>query len=391
VKQGFGFVDNRPEIIVQGKLQKLAYNDNKGSVQLKIKTKTNLFQNENKLPPEGATNQKVKDLANSQETSLIQTNEHLKERCNGINKPLLTAHRHIIGESHDNSHYPRFVKEWGWGAEKMSESLQTSDTVKNDSTESNISWNNKSNYYYQNKPLENMHAYTITDLSVYRLRLEIVRANYSKVAGNKRNKSSYDKEKGSINTNLDALKETNKNFIPLWTDYKKACLAIATKQNKTNSETKLMVINNKLTTTYNDLDGRLKNIVKRPWNAIFTSPATKYDKLAKTTEELRNNLFELLTDISEIMKSEANNQSVNQVSGQMILDVQDTYGYAGNSLTATQAIREVFMKKNISNLGIPSLIATGSEHAKSQGLANIQSAKYHNSFNDLDADLINPL
>jgi hypothetical protein len=360
-----------------------------GTIQAKIRFRNKQPDWEkDTILPKGVSEGHVAHVL-SAETYLAQNPADILKRSEGKPAPLLTPHRHLIGEKHNQSKFAIIMRNWGWGAEMMDETFQQSKLVPSKVTEK---YTAKSvglvdNPYSGAKPLDNLHPFVLTSLATLRLALEDLKILSRKSASYA---VAVPADKGKANEESFALSEQGadgrRGYVSSeWSElsghadsYREACA----KAPKGPLAGLHAAMNGKWAT----IPDRIKAIAARPYSFYNGWPATsaaleavmgKIDvfirdivdpwagELIKLTAlEARDlpPLDEKQAALDESMVGEAWNTAV---TGKQSF-VQDR-------LTAAQVamspVRERFMAANInSNLkSVPAIVCIGEEHVK--GLA----------------------
>ncbi len=142
-RQGFGFVDNRPEVTGQKKLQNMMNHlDSQQKSPIRttenaITSKATQFKIHVKSGEkyngvnEDITAPKLIVIANSPEIYFVRTNEDIEKMKNKEDVPVLANKKHLIGERHDASRFTEAVADWGWAVSMLIEEYSKHDKLKN--------------------------------------------------------------------------------------------------------------------------------------------------------------------------------------------------------------------------------------------------------------------
>lgn len=420
----FQFVNNRPEAIVQRKLQEMTNNSSQSQREFYLQSNTNLqgvlqrriqvkggalYKNQAELPISMQTTPDLITKANADGTHLVRKTTDLTKRVNDQESEILSPNRHLIGEIHTQSKFTKAVANWGWGADKMAESYQTSTDVTDDITVENKNLRKTGPFtaspYYHVKELENLHPYIIQSLSMLRFRLEELKTNTKlmacwaqKVVLNiDKNNKKEDFKKGEVvlsNQRKAALEEWNGSIAPHFQSYKRACAErLLTERGNGNSSGALL--HDMATAMSNVWDKMEKNIVvlsKKPYN-IFDSWIEKYKNL-NTREANFTNFITKAIDVwaDELVKmTKAEAQTI---AGDTQHDVAIETGWdnaknateSKNAVKSIGSMREIFMEHNINtNLNKPGIVQIGAAHVNNL-IGKINDGKYHNSYDEFVTD-----
>lgn len=420
----FQFVDNRPEAIVQRKLQEMTNNSSQSQREFYLQSNTNLhgvlqrkiqvkggalYNNKTELPISMETTLDLTNKAEADGTYLVRKTADLTKRVNDQESEILSPHRHLIGEIHTQSKFTKAVANWGWGADKMAESYQTSTDVTDDITVENKNLRKTgpftANPYYQVKELENLHPYIIQSLSMLRFRLEELKENTGRMAGyaekvalniNKNNNKKAFKTGEAIlsNQRKAALKEWKGGVAPHFQSYKRACTErLLTERGNGNSSGALL--HDMATAMSNVWDKMEKNIVvlsKKPYG-ILDSWIKKYNNLKTRKANFTNFITKVIDvwadELVKMTKAEAQLVSGGNLNDRTIENSWTNAKEANNAQTAVHSIgpmREIFMKNNINNnLNAPGIVQIGAGHVTNLD-GEINDGKYHDSYDDFVTD-----
>lgn len=378
-------------------------------VQRKIQVKGGaLYDGEGTLPDSLQTSDELKAKANDAGTHLVRKNDDLVKRVKGETSEMLSPHRHLIGEEHDKSQFTTALSNWGWQADKMAESFQTSSDVTDELTEQNKNLKSvmlTSNPYFQVKELENLHPYMIQSLSMLRFRLaELekntgVMSNYAQSIVLNINKEEFKKrfKKGTnllASTRKAALQEWNGGIAPHYNSYKRACAdRLKTPRGSgTDSQALLHDMATAMNGKWESLEKNIKILSEKPYQ--FTDSWTETHQKLKSTKDNFNNFITRGIDLWAAELVKMTKAEASAIAEDNRHDVTITGGWsrakgADDGTTALHAIgpmREIFMAHNINTkLNKPGLVQIGEDHVTNLA-GQITDGKYHKSYKDFMKD-----
>lgn len=132
-------------------------------VQKVVKTKTGYVDDQDSKiliiqPPN------VQEMMRSKDTYLMQSTIDIRDYRLGLRTdvPVLTPHKHLIGESHDASSFNVAVSDWGFGADQMREGLNTHPRMHDVNAETRTT--DPQDEAYGSKPLESTVAKGLVEI-----------------------------------------------------------------------------------------------------------------------------------------------------------------------------------------------------------------------------------
>jgi hypothetical protein len=381
-------------------------------VQAKIRVKGGAtFSAMKDLPASVRTAEALRPAVESADNYLAKSEGDVVARGAGRPAPLLTPHRHLIGERHNASRFEDALKAWGWGADKMVEEFHHSADVVDKITQENMNLKKVglfANPLYLAKPLENLHAKVIQTLSTVRFVLGQVQENsgkMSRIAGNIDQKPSKDvmsanKESFELgatmleNQRSLALSEWNGGIEPHLSSYEDACTnRLKTARGEGSGGPALL---HDLATAMQGKWGKLAKNIK----VLTTKPYGLTDSWAETAQALatcESNIDDFIKHgidrwadgLVALTKAEAASISGDDTHNDTVdtgwQNAKTAQG-SKNALLAIGPMREIFMAHNINTkLEKPGLVQIGELHVDNLA-GKIADGKYHKTYDAFEAD-----
>jgi hypothetical protein len=364
------------------------------TLQRSIRTRDghNYSSRDEKLPEGIRSNCNLKKLRKSKSTWLAQSEADVIARGKGNLTPLLSPHRHLIGEHHDQSRFVEALTMWGWGADRMAESFQRSDEVTDEITESNKKqkiWFFFQGPYYGMKELENLHAYTLQHVGFLREHLSLqaqaeqtlglhAKGVYRAILGF----GSIPQKKQEFYANEQKLDELRTRSWSAWKDcchamlinYKKACEAVENtpRPRGESGQAKLHDLATSMMGHWDRLDSVMRQITSRPyWKTSSWPNTTTYLQQRSTV------INQFITELAKV--------SLESRERKIVDSSWSATKTGGSSLVEVSKIREIYMKKNISQLERPAIVQIGQAHVNNMR-GQIPNTKFHNSYAEFKAD-----
>jgi hypothetical protein len=370
-----------------------------------IRTKTGgNYTRRDELPEEAQANDTLAGLAASGERYLALSAADVVKRAKGQEAPILTPHRHLIGEQHNASHFEEALTNWGWGADKMAEGFRASALVTDQITQENSSSPGVglvTNPFYQTKALDNLHAAALHDTAMQRGYVSTVKelaeamkacaedvANDVNTTKNRetfsKGETAFDRSAGKVKNGWGVM-----NYLP---SYKSACQQrlLTPRGGADDGPARLHDFATYMSTRWDRLEGNIKYLSERPYGRFdsWTETATKLGRyVANATDFLgfidnfAGHLVKLAQAESATLPGDAATNR-NAVSGGWAKAQSDiNQVHEGGS-----EIREPFMANNINtNLNKPGIVQIGAQHVVNLN-GKITDGKYHQSYDAFVTD-----
>jgi hypothetical protein len=362
------------------------------TVQRVIKEKSGRkYTQVEQLPESVRLNVTIGGWATAAENTLVQSFRDLEARGRAEAAPVLTPHRHLIGESHNASRFEEAVNAWGWGAARMQEGFQRSQTVKEPFTE--MATNPgllKSGMFKGVLPLENTHARTLSDLAGYRLYANLMELRAGQLrdevrASNITHKAQYENSR----THID---EQHKELMMRLDGYEAACKDILKQAqgNDNAAQGMLRVMATYMNNQWVPLKTRMALVSSSPWNLLFANAgdeavAIKLEARRAAANLLVQNMDTLAGYVADILRAETDDATGDLANRNWATAT----GASGNVLTDTSPIREEMMARNINAAAKPLLVGIGSAHVTNLD-GQITDGKYHHNYTDFERDVQGP-
>jgi hypothetical protein len=341
------------------------------------------------LPGPLAADHLLSGFADSPLTALSQSAADLDRHAAGDEISILTPHRHLIGERHDDSHYAEAVAAWGWGAAKMREGFQTSGTVRDPYTQS---WLHpgflKPRAAVGTLPLEDVHARMLQDIALYRARLVLLSqgAQSTKIEVARNTLSSEDK---ADYDDLRANAEEGKGGLLMRVrGYEEACAALLPQDpaGDTGAQTALRYMGTVMDGNWDELRDEMKSVAASPWNLVMADSgdfgvANRLTQKSMAATALIGRLDNLAALTVAVLKAEANNPPGTSNAADQA--VNDMTGGVGTALTQISPLRELFMRQRIDAMPKPGLVGMGVAHVDNLN-GQITDGAYHRSYRDFN-------
>jgi hypothetical protein len=357
------------------------------------------YRRKEELPVAARENVTVEGYATSADKYLIASAADVVKRAQGEKPPMLTPHRHLIGELHNASRFEEAIATWGWGADKMAEGFRTSTLVKDELSDENRTLSRVglvTNSYYGTQYLDNLHAAALHDLASLRAVLSTAKAlagilkdtaaDIANNVGVDANKALFSRHQGKaddLGTNVKA----QWNAMNYVSSYKRACdERLKTARGEGNAGPALLHdMASGIQTKWSKLDKNIKYFGERPYGVFDSWPETRtalgrYE--ANATDFIDGFIDVFASHLVKLTQAEAatlpgdvgeNRTAIAQ--GWETAKGGPDFVHAGGS-----AIRELFMVKNINtNLTKPGLVLIGSQHVTNLA-GKITDGKYHASY-----------
>jgi hypothetical protein len=327
----------------------------------------------------------VKRRIEDQKTYLAQSKAQILAWTEDAKTPMLSPHRHLVGETHDASRFTSdVIPQWGWGATVVAEGLNMSHSVPDVHSPKVIG--QREHALYGAKPLENLPAYTMNALSMAMWRLKVIQTYAGMARGAARgyveaSTSNDEPKKSQSKQNFEKattrMKQQQADLGEWWEHHVDPALE-SFKVTATNAlkvgegDTELTKARHVFALAARAVWGRLAAGLKKAMTvpySIFTSwndtPGT-LSTLIDDTDELWKDLNLLGTHVTKFAELDL---AVEKLQGRV--DPTQTWKTAteGTALTlkpldATNPLREAFMAHHIDAAAVPALVRLGDEHVE---------------------------
>lgn len=367
------------------------------------------YTKKEELPEAAQENVTLLAYATSDEKYLVQSASDLSKRAQGEKTPILTPHRHLIGEEHNASKFKQALASWGWGADKMAEGFNTSETVKDKLSDENRSLAGVgvvTNPYYQIKYLENYHASMLGSLAMFLAELKDAKENsekVSRIAGRVAEDENVESNKSSFAIGENILAKARAGVASIWAShigkhipsYQSAC----TERLKTErgggggGPALLHDMATAMKDTWPKLEKNIDYFGKKPYDVFSTWKETSQglatygvnagNFIQKFVEVFASHLLKLTTAESAGLPGGigANQDTIAEGWQEATKSTSAKPVLQGGS-----KIREPFMAHNINTkLTKPGLVQIGEEHVTNLD-GKITDGKYHKSYDEFVED-----
>lgn len=378
-----------------------------GMLQRKIKVKTGeTYADSSKLPKELSGDKGMKDKADESGTYLALSGADLIKRTKGQKAEILSPHRHLIGEVHTDSHFEEAVANWGWGADKMEEGLNTSTDVVDAKSQEWMTTEPgflQPNPHYQSKALENLHAKILASMSIMRSHFMGMADMCNIAASNSvaiEKKDQVEENQKNFNDAFNLIKILRSNIQkewdeatkPNWDDYANACNARLKKSRGTGNTSDHLLYDmakdmqkrwQSMPLTLSALIGSIYNL----WDSWIETGKKAKLREKEINEFIKDDLDLFSAHLMAMTKAEAGVITGDNSNDKLIDDAwKKAASHEGKPVNDISPIREIFMQHNIeANLKKPGIVLIGNSHVKNLN-GKIADAKYHMSYDKFVED-----
>jgi hypothetical protein len=366
-----------------------------------------------KLPFGYRSNKLLLPLYKSGMTWLASSEADVKDKGDGGNAPMLSPHRHLIGEDHEQSHFEQALADWSWGADRMAEGFQSSAEVSDTITTSNqdhrwmLLWHGA---YHGTKVLENLHAYTLGGLGIVRSRLgaqsaaeNILSADAYSVYGATlgmgnlaATRNAFYNHQTIVNGLRKASLEAYKGHLRLMLqNYRRTCVPLegTPRPPGNGGASKLHDLATAMTGLWDALENTPAALATRPyWRSSSWQNTSNY--LAQRAAAVAAYITSPL-DVFGDGLNQLNLAAARQLNGDGRDDAKiqanwnSTKG-GGDALAELSKTRELFMAANINGLDFPGIVRIGQQHVTNL-TGKITRGRYHLSYADFQTDTMHRL
>jgi hypothetical protein len=320
--------------------------------------------------------------------------------------PLLSPHRHLIGEQHDRSRFTEALTAWGWGAAKMAEGYQTSEAVKDSITQANqqhTTWLFWNGVFFGTRELENLHAYTLQGVALFRQRLRLLSDAEKALAGAADDVRLYQKQDPAGAKTYWQREQAKVDGIrdDTYGEYRDGLASMVA--NYEGASTRLLSSGQQPESREVAVLRTLATAMVRRWGPLTTQPKTfssrPYGRLTgwmETGDLLRQRATGILAyvtspldvfgdGLNDLVKAAARGVAGSDRHSRRIDAAWAATRAGGSSLKEISKTREIFMLANINGLPVPGLVQLGEAHVRNlKGKA--EQAKYHADYDAFVAD-----
>lgn len=354
------------------------------------------------LPEAARENETLVGQATSGDRYLIASAADVVKRAQGQKPPMLTPHRHLIGESHNASRFEEALADWGWGADKMAEGFRTSALVKDKISDENRSIQSVglvTNLYYQTKYLDNLHAAALHDLGMARYMLSSVKdiAKDLRLTANdvatgveaSTNKSKFSQDQKGFDKVAARFKAAwdVMNYLP---SYKSACAArLKTVRGMGNAGPALLHdFAAYMQARWDKIDDNVKFLSGRPWGLFdsWKETATNLKTYVDNATDFIAFIDTFAGHLVALAQAEAATLPGDAEQNRNAVAQGWEKAKSGGVHEGGSEIREPFMADNINTkLNKPGIVQIGSEHVTNLA-GKITDGKYHQSYDEFVED-----